>query len=90
MADPLYDPARTPRVDPRDAAAIAHAFLRRCRAWGAEREIPDRIRRLQEAPTRQEAAELHAWAAWVEFVDHALREVESGRLDHWFGEADEL
>lgn len=88
--EPLYDPAREVDVDPRDAAVIVHRFLERCRAWGAEREVPARIERVRNRPVPEEAAGLHAWTAWVAFVDHALRELESGELDHWLTDRDGL
>ncbi|MEQ1503402.1 MAG: hypothetical protein ABMB14_14285 [Myxococcota bacterium] len=93
MADapaPLYDPAREPAVDPRDAVVVVHRFLARCAAWGREREIPARIERLRADPTPEQAAKLHAWVTWVAFVDHALREVEGGDLDPWFTSGDGL
>jgi hypothetical protein len=88
---PLFDPARDPRgVDPRDAVAVVHRFLARCRAWGAEREVPARLARLNAAPNLPDAAGLHEWVAWVAFVDHALAEIEAGALDDWFTDAGEL
>lgn len=71
-------------MDPRDAVAVVYRFLVRCRAWGAEREVPARIARLQADPTPEQAARLHEWVAWVAFVDHALGELEDGSLDDWF------
>jgi hypothetical protein len=88
---PLFDPARaTSDVDPRDAVAVVHRFLRRCRAWGAEREVPARLERLRSSPELRDAAALHEWVAWVVFVDHALAEIERGALDDWFVDADGL
>ena len=87
---PLFDPARRSEVDPADAVQVAHAFLARCRRWGAEREIPTRLERLREHPTPEEAAKLHAWTSWVAFVDRAMAELESGTLDHWFTDRDGL
>ena len=87
---PLYDPERAVAVDPRDAVVVARAFLLRCRAWGAEREIPKRLERLARDPTPEEAARLHAWTSWVAFVDHAVAELERGDLDDWFTDADGL
>lgn len=87
---PLFDPARTVDLDPRDAVVVVHRFLERCRDWGRDKELPDRIERVRANPTPEEAARLHAWAAWVAFTEHALREVERGDLDHWFENADAL
>jgi hypothetical protein len=84
--EPLFDPDRAPRVDPRDAVAVVHTFLQRCRAWGTDREIPRQLARLAADPTPGDAAKLHAWTSWVAFVDHALSELEDGTLDEWFTE----
>lgn len=81
---PLWDPDRTPHVDPADAVAIAHDFASRCRAWAVEREIPRRAAGLAADPALDAAAKLHAWLAWRDFLDHALGELEAGTLDHWF------
>lgn len=59
-------------------------FLARCRAWGAEREIPKLMGRLAADPTPADAAKLHQWTTWVQFVDHATGEVADGQLDDWF------
>lgn len=80
----LYDPEREPAVEPADAAAVVHAFLVKARAWAIEREIPKRIERVREGHDMGEAAQLHAWVAWQRFVEHTLREIEDGTLDHWF------
>jgi hypothetical protein len=67
--------------------AIVRAFLARCRGWGAEREIPAALARLNAAPTPTDAAKLHQWTSWVAFVDHAVAELDAGALDAWFGGA---
>lgn len=87
---PLYDPARDAPVDPRDAVRVARDFLLRCRAWGADREVPRRVAALAHEATPERAAALHAWTSWVTFCDHALAELERGALDHWFTRGDEL
>jgi hypothetical protein len=86
----LYDPDREVRVDPRDAVHVARAFLLRCRAWGADDEIPRRVAELGREPTPAQVARLHAWTSWVAFLDHAVTELEQGDLDHWFTDADGL
>jgi hypothetical protein len=85
----LFDAERAanpPEIDPADAVIAVHRFLVRCRAWGAEREVPRLLARLGASPTPapEDAAKLHAWTSWVAFVDHALGELESGKLDPWF------
>lgn len=80
----LYDPDRTPVMQPADAVTAVHGFLVRCREWGTDREIPKLLGRLTASATPEDAAKLHAWASWVRFVDHALEELESGHLDGWF------
>jgi hypothetical protein len=79
----LYDPQRTPRVAPEDAVLVVRDFLQRCRRW-AEREIPRRLEQVAADGRPETAAKLHAWIAYVQFTDHALRELETGQLDHWF------
>ena len=81
----LYDPKRTPEVAPEDALLVVHAFLRRCRQW-AEREIPRRVERVVHDHSADAAARLHGWLTYIEFTDHTLKELESGRLDHWFAD----
>jgi len=80
----LHDPKRTPKVDPADAVRVVEAFLERCRAWAVEREIPKRLRRVEETHDPAEAARLHEWVAWERFVDHTLAELRDGTLDAWF------
>ena len=71
---PLYDPARDAPIDPRDAVRAARDFLLRCRAWGADREIPRRLASLADDPTPDKAAGLHAWGALDEGLHpHALQ-----------------
>ncbi len=82
----LFDPEHRVDVDAADAATLTHRFLTRCRAWAVEKEIPKRLTRTAESLDPAEAARLHEWVAWVAFVDHALHEVESGKLDPWFAE----
>jgi hypothetical protein len=62
---------------------LVAAFLRRCRAWGTEREIPITLERLRADPTPKDAARLHQWTTWVAFLDRALTEIDHGDLDHW-------
>lgn len=81
---PLYDPERAPDVAPEDAVAVVHDFLRRCRDWAVEREIPKRLHRVAEGQEPAEAAKLHEWIAWRRYVEHALQELEAGTLDSWF------
>jgi hypothetical protein len=90
MPDALFDADRRPQVDPRDAVVVVHRFLRRCRDWGRDRELPERLERFRGDPTPEAAARLHEWATWVAFTEHALREVERGDLDHWFADTDAL
>jgi len=86
---PLFDPERDPSdVPPQDAIIAVHAFLRRARTWATEREIPKRVNRITQGADHAEAAKLHAWVAWRDFIDHALNELEDGTLDRWFTEPD--
>ncbi len=77
-------------VPPEVARAIVRDFLIRCRGWGADREIPKQLDRLRADPNPTDAARLHQWTSWVAFVDHALRELDAGDLDHWFAPTDRL
>lgn len=79
-----YRPDHRPQVEPEDAATVVHDFLSRCRSWATEREIPKRLARVADGADAAEAARLHAWVVWREFIDHALQEVEDGTLDAWF------
>lgn len=81
---PLYDPQRVVHVDPRDAVAVARDFMVRCRDWAAQREIPARLERVCDGLDPVEAGKLHAWVAWMRFCEHAIAELEDGRLDAWF------
>ena len=80
----LYDPARTARVEPADAVLVVHDFLRRCRQWAVEREIPARLERVARSGDPAEAGKLHEWVAYAQFVEHAMTELRDGTLDHWF------
>lgn len=80
----LYDPDLVRDLPPAQALAAVHDFLCRSRDWATEREIPKRLDRVQSGAAHDEAARLHAWVAWRDFIDHALRELEDGTLDHWF------
>ncbi len=80
----LFQPERHPQVSPQDALAIVHRFVEQCRAWAVDKEIPKRLQRLTEDPNSDEGARLQAWISYREFLDHTLRELEEGTLDHWF------
>jgi len=80
----LFDPDHTPTASPEDAIAIVHHFLRRCKAWADKEELPKRIERVATDPTPDNAASLFQWSSYADFTEHALHEVESGTLDHWF------
>lgn len=67
---------------------LVTSFLRRCRGWGSEREIPATLERLRADPTPKDAARLHQWTTWVAFLDHALGELERGELDRWLSDGD--
>ncbi|MFT4622975.1 MAG: hypothetical protein ACI8PZ_001631 [Myxococcota bacterium] len=84
MPEPLYNPDDCPELAPAAALHAAHRFLGQCRAWANNREIPKRAARVAEGAGPDEAARLHAWVSMVAFIDHAVRELEDGTLDHWF------
>ena len=84
MPEPLYSPEDSPELEPAAALQAAHRFLGQCRAWATEREIPKRTARVAEGAGAGDAARLHAWVSMVAFIDHAVRELEDGTLDHWF------
>ncbi|HOR29543.1 MAG TPA: hypothetical protein PLS90_17505 [Candidatus Sumerlaeota bacterium] len=83
----LWDGRPPDAVAPADAVAVVHAFLTRCRRWALEQELPRRHREVDQTWDAAAAARLHAWCAYLEFTEHALRELEAGALDDWFGEA---
>ncbi len=64
--------------------AIVRVFLERCRHWAQHNEIPKRTRTIAQTPSAPEAAKLHAWIAYDQFLDHTLQELADGTLDHWF------
>lgn len=88
MAEPLYLRASRSRKGaepaPEDAILAVHAFLERCRDFARDRELPSRIERIRTDPTPEHVAKLHQWTSWIAFVEHAVREIEDGRLDSWF------
>ena len=69
---------------PEDALAVTREFLLFCRAWALEKEIPKRRAELLDSSDPNRVARLTAWESYVEFTDHAIHELESGTLDHWF------
>lgn len=80
----LFEPDRHPQVGAQDALAIVHRFVEQCRAWAVDKEIPKRLQRLADDPDASEGARLQAWITYRDFLDHTLRELEDGTLDHWF------
>jgi hypothetical protein len=89
MADEvLWRPGLTPDVPPDQAVAVVHAFLVRCRGWALTREIPKRTLRVQQDPTPEAVASLHSWVSYLRFTEHAIQEIETGTLDHWFRRPD--
>lgn len=83
---PLFDPMHRPTASAEDRAAIAHDFLRRCREWAVEVELPKRRQAALQSDSPEAAAKLHQWLTYLQFTDHAIEEVEQGKLDHWFSE----
>ena len=81
-----FDPNVPPTGTPTQRAAIAHDFLQRCRTWALERELPRRRSAAQTSDDPADAAKLHQWLTWLAFTEHALAEIESGKLDPWFEE----
>lgn len=84
---PLFDPGREAQLAPEDRIVIVHRFITRCRKWASEREIPKRTQRVAAGGDAHEAAKLHAWVAYRDFLDHTLGELEDGTLDPWFTDA---
>ena len=80
----LYKPGYSPELLPSDALAITHEFLLFCRQWAVEKEIPKRRAELRDSNDPERVARLTAWESYIEFTDHAIHELESGTLDHWF------
>ena len=84
MPSPLYKPDYSPAVSPADALAVTREFLIFCRQWAEEKEIPKRRTEFAQRTDPERAARLAAWESYVEFTNHAIAELESGTLDHWF------
>ena len=80
----LYIEGYTPQVPPEDALAVTREFLLFCRSWATEKEIPKRRAQLHDSSDPERVARLQAWLSYVDFTDHAIQELESGTLDHWF------
>lgn len=83
---PLFDPTHNPDVKPEDAAAIAHAFLHKCRTWAVDIELPKRRQAVLDNDAPEHAAKLHQWLTYLAFTERAISEIEQGTLDHWFHE----
>ena len=82
---PLLDEAHgMDPLPPAAAALTAHRFLLRCRQWAVEIELPKCRERVQQSTDPEDAARLHQWISYLQFTDHAIAELESGALDHWF------
>ena len=81
---PLWQPDHRPDVAPEDAVAIVHDFVRRCRDWATELELPKRRARVQDAPSEADVVGLLRWISYLEMTEHTLRELEDGTLDRWF------
>ena len=81
---PLFKAAPPPEVEPTAAVHVAHAFIQRCRAWATERELPKRRAAAAVADDPAVVAKLHGWLTYVQFLEHTLKELEDGTLDHWF------
>lgn len=80
----LFDAAPDGDVPPELAIQAVYAFLTRCEAWAEQRELPRRLTAYQTDPSPANAAKLHQWATWRDFIRHASRELQDGTLDHWF------
>lgn len=64
---------------PSSAAARWQAswdFVSRCREWA----VAELARR------RVDGRRTDEWESYLRFTDHTLRELQDGRLDHWFEE----
>jgi hypothetical protein len=85
-AKTLYDPHTSPSASPEQQMLAVHTFLRQCRAWAEEREIPKRSRSAKGTESPESAAKLEAWLSYVRFLNHTIVELEEGSLDHWFRE----
>jgi hypothetical protein len=80
----LFKKGYNPTIDARDALSITHEFLLFCRQWALEKEIPKRLAEAAETDITTRATPLAEWETYVKFTDHAIYELESGTLDHWF------
>jgi hypothetical protein len=80
----LYKPNYIPDISPEDALATTHQFLLFCRSWATEKEIPERTARFTQSGNTDDAARLREWQIFLDFTEHAISELETGTLDHWF------
>ena len=81
---PLFQEGRSVHVAPEDAVVIAHLFVKKCKAWGESRGLPESLQRYAAQPTSGHAARIHAWSSFVEMLELTLQELENGDLDSWF------
>jgi len=80
----LFKPNYIPDISPEDALATAHLFLEFCRNWAAEKEIPERTQRFEASGNTDDATRIREWQIYLDFTEHAISELETGTLDHWF------
>jgi hypothetical protein len=83
---PLYDPRVRVAAPPAERVAIARRFVLQCLDWANEREIPKHMQRVAAEPKAEDASKLKDWLTFRDFLQHALEELEDGRLDGWFEE----
>ncbi len=81
---PLYDPAHCPATPPEDQIAAVRSFLLKCREWATEREIQPRLQQVVAAQDPDLTRAIHDWVTFRHFLEHAIGELEDGRLDPWF------
>jgi hypothetical protein len=81
---PLYKDGYKPQLSPEDALAATHQFLLFCRHWAVEKEIPKRKQRFEHSGNPEDATRLRDWQVYLDFTEHAISELETGTLDHWF------
>lgn len=83
-SEKLYKQSYKPNISPEDALAVTHQFLLFCRSWALEKEIPERKECFEHSGNTDDASRLRDWEVYLSFTEHAISELETGTLDHWF------
>jgi len=73
-------------MDIKEQKELVARFLRQCNASadGKLGEYADSLRGASQALTRETEAKIVRWETYKAFNEHAIDELSTERLDHWF------